>query len=353
MKWTGLIGCFMISPASPLPPSNWSEERGARYPSSLMRYRKLGKFGVKVSEVSLGGWLTHGRSIDDDTTAKIVHRAFDLGVNLFDTADVYNRGEAELSLGKVIKDFRREDLVIATKCFFPMSDRPNDRGLGRKHITESVNNSLKRMGVDYIDLYQFHRFDAETPLEETARAIDDMVRQGKVLYWGVSQWEAQQISDLVHISRSVNGNPPSSNQPVYNMLTRGIEASVSPTCAQHGLGQIVFSPLAQGVLTGKYLPGQSAPEGSRGADSNSNNFMQGMLNDETLGRVQKLKAYAEENGQTLSRFALAWCLRRPEISSVIVGATRVEQIEDNVQASGIEFPSEVWERAQAILEGVA
>ena len=233
---------------------------------------------MRVSEVSVGGWLTHGRSISDDTTNAIVKQAFDLGINFFDTADVYNKGEAEISLGKVIPQYRRQDLVIATKCYFPFSDAPNDRGLSRKQFFEAVHDSLKRLGVDYIDLMQFHRFDPETPLEETVRAIDDLVRQGKVLYWGVSEWQAHQISDIVHIAKAFNANPPISNQPSYSMLNRNIEQSVLPTSVQHGLGQVVFSPLAQGILTGKYAPGQPAPEGTRGADSASNQFMLGMLN---------------------------------------------------------------------------
>lgn len=318
-----------------------------------MRYRKLGRYGLRVSEVSLGGWLTQGRTIDDSTTERIVKRAFELGVNLFDTADVYNRGEAELALGKAVHDMKREELVIATKCFFPMSDGPNDRGLSRKHIFESVHASLKRLRTDYVDLMQFHRWDAETPLDETVRAIDDLVKQGKVLYWGVSEWDENQISDAVAVAKELNANPPASDQPIYNMLVKKIEPAILPTCVKHGLGSIVFSPLAQGILTGKYLPGQPAPDGSRGADETSNNFMQGFMTDENLSRVQTLKAYANEMGHPLGRFALAWCLRHPGISSVIVGATRVEQIEANVEASGLDLPSEVWERAEAILEGRA
>lgn len=316
-----------------------------------MRYRKLGRYGIRVSEVSLGGWLTQGRTIDDATTEQIVHKAFDLGINLFDTADVYNRGEAELALGKAIQGMKREELVIATKCFFPMSDSPNDRGLGRKHITESVNASLKRMQIDYIDVMQFHRFDAETPLDETVRAIDDLIRQGKVLYWGVSEWKAEQITDLVHTARAMNANPPASNQPNYSMLHRVIEPAVLPTCEHFGIGSIVFSPLAQGVLTGKYKPGQPRPEGSRGADDTSNNFMQNLLKDDVLTRVAKLEAFAQEQGHPLGRFALAWILRKPGISSVIVGASRIEQIEANVEASGIELSPEIWRQAEAILEG--
>lgn len=304
-----------------------------------------------MSEVSVGGWLTHGRTIEDSTTASIVHKAFDLGINFFDTADIYNVGEAEKALATVMKDFRRDDLVIATKCFFPMSDRPNDRGLSKKHIFESVNNSLRRLGTDYIDLMQFHRFDPETPVEESVRAVDDLIRAGKILYWGVSQWRGHQIADAVHIARTINAHPLTSNQPVYNMLERGIESGVLPTCEQFGIGNVVFSPLAQGVLTGKYQPGQPPPAGTRGADEKSNMFMLDLMNDETLSRVQKLKAFAEEQGTTLPAFALAWCLRQPMVSSVIIGASKPEQVEMNAKASGLAFGDDVWQRAEEILRG--
>ncbi|MGV3617559.1 MAG: aldo/keto reductase family protein [Fimbriimonas sp.] len=316
-----------------------------------MRYRRLGRYGVRVSEVALGGWLTHGRTLDDSATEGTVRRALDLGINFFDTADVYNRGEAELALGRALHGTRREEHVIATKCFFPMSDGPNDRGLSRKHITESVNASLRRLRTDYVDLMQFHRFDAETPLDETVRAIDDLVRAGKVLYWGVSEWQAEQISDLVAVAERLNANPPASNQPRYNMLVPHIERAILPTCGRHGLGLVVFSPLAQGILTGKYEPGQPPPAGSRGADETSNNFMKDSLNDETLTRVQRLKTFANEQGHTLASFALAWCLRKPEVSSVIIGATTPEQVEANVAGSGIELPADVWAQAEAILAG--
>lgn len=316
-----------------------------------MQYRKLGRYGIRVSEVSLGGWLTQGRSISDDVTNAIVNEAYDLGINFFDTADVYNLGEAEKSLAKAIKGYRRDDLVIATKCFFPMSDRPNDRGLSRKHIYESVHNSLRRLEVDYIDIMQFHRFDPEVPIEESVRAVDDLVRQGKILYWGTSEWPAHEIANAYHIAKDMNCLPPASNQPVYNMLNRGIEKSVIPACTQLGIGQVVFSPLAQGVLSGKYLPGQPLPEGSRGADEKSNMFMQNLLVDDVLQRVQNLKAFAESLDTTLSKFALAWCLRQPNLSSVIVGASRVEQIKENVEASALKFEPSVWEQAEKILEG--
>lgn len=314
-----------------------------------MNYRKLGRFGLKVSEVSLGGWLTHGRTLDDSATQAVVQKALDLGINFFDTADVYNRGEAELALGKALASVRREDVVIGTKCFFPMSENPNDRGLSRKHIKESVHNSLKRLQTDYIDLMQFHRFDPDTPLDETVRAIDDLCREGKVHYWGVSEWSAQQISLLHAIAKEMNANPPASNQPLYNMLHRNIEDDVMETCEIHGLGLVVFSPLAQGILTGKYEPGQPPPEGTRAADDNSNQFMTALMNDETLYKVQDLKKLANEQGYSLAQFALAWCLRRPAVTSVIVGASTPEQLEANASASGMVLNDDVWERAEKLL----
>ncbi|MBX3120122.1 MAG: aldo/keto reductase family protein [Fimbriimonadaceae bacterium] len=316
-----------------------------------MQYRKLGRYGIKVSEVALGGWLTQGRSISDDTTNAIVKEAFDLGINFFDTADVYNAGEAEKSLAKAIKGFRREDIVIGTKCYFPMSDRPNDRGLSRKHIFESVHNSLKRLEVDYVDIMQFHRYDPDSPTDESVRAMDDLIRQGKILYWGTSEWPAHEIMNAYHLAKEMNCMPPASNQPVYNMLNRGIENAVIPACTELGIGQVVFSPLAQGVLTGKYVPGQPLPAGSRGADDKSNMFMGNLLTDDVLTRVQKLKAFAESLGTTVGKFALAWCLRQPNLSCVIVGASRVEQIKENVEASELKFDAAVWQQAEKILEG--
>ena len=315
-----------------------------------MQYRKLGRYGIKVSVVSVGGWLTHGRSVQDSTTEKIIKRSLELGVNFFDTADAYNAGEAEISLGKALNGVPREEVVIGTKCFFPITENVNDRGLSRKHITESVNKSLRRLGTDYIDMMQFHRFDENTPVDETVRAIEDLIRQGKVLYWGVSEWTADQISNAVSIAKELNTNPPASNQPVYNMLNRGIEDSVIPTCARHGLGLVVFSPLAQGILTGKYLPGQPAPEGSRGSDDTSNQFMKNLMTDETLTKVQNLKKFVEERGFTLPQFALAWCLRQPVVSSVIIGATRPEQVEANVLASEAKVEEGTWAQAEEILK---
>lgn len=315
-----------------------------------MQYRKLGKYGIKVSEIALGGWLTHGRSIDDATTDAFVKRAFELGVNFFDTADVYNQGEAEKSLAKAIKGLKREDLVIASKCFFPMSEMPNDRGLSRKHIVESVNSSLKRLQTDYIDLFQFHRHDPETPYEETARAIDDLIRQGKVLYWGVSMWPAHAIVDICHVAKEWGCTLPVSNQPVYNMLVPDIEKSVLPASESMGMGQVVFSPLAQGVLTGKYKSGTNPPPDSRGADDKSNTFMTDHLSSEVLTKVARLSSLASECNCSMAQFALAWCLRQSGVSSVIVGATKLSQIEDNVGASGLSIATQHWETAMEYLQ---
>ena len=314
-----------------------------------MEYRQLGKYGVKVSEVALGGWLTQGRSIDDSVTEAIVHRAFDLGINFFDSADVYNRGEAEKSLAKAIVGMKREDLFIATKCYFPMSDRPNDQGLSRKHIHESVHNSLRRLALDYVDLFQFHRYDDSVPFEEMVRAVDDLVRQGKILYWGVSEWPAWAIVDLCHTARACGCVLPVSNQPCYNMLTRRIEPEVLPACERMGMGQVVFSPLAQGVLTGKYLPDQAPPAKSRGADSDSNMFMDLLLTSEVLTKVQKLAAFTKERGIEVGQFALAWCLRQKGVSSVIVGATKVEHIEKNAAACELKIDDDAWRKADEIL----
>ncbi|MCH8978872.1 MAG: aldo/keto reductase family protein [Armatimonadetes bacterium] len=314
-----------------------------------MKYRQLGSSGLRVSEVALGGWLTQGRTIDDATTESIVRRAFELGVTFFDTADVYNRGEAELALGKAVKRLKREDIVVATKCFFPMSDNPNDRGLGRKHVIESVHASLRRLQLDYVDIFQYHRYDESVPMEEMVRAMDDMVRGGKALYWGVSEWPVSRIVEACHVAKELGCHPPVSNQPQYNMLQRYIEPEVLPTCVRYGMGQVVFSPLAQGVLTGKYKPGEPSPSGTRGADETSNQFMQGSMGDDTLSRVQALAELANGLGCTVGQFALAWCLRQPGVSAVIVGATKTEQIEQNAAASELDVPESAWADADRVL----
>ncbi len=306
-----------------------------------MEYRRLGKAGVKVSEVGLGSWLTYGGATENETATNCIHRAYEIGINFFDTANAYARGESERVVGAALKEFSRDSYVLATKVFFPMGDGPNDNGLSRKHIMEQCNLSLKRLGVDYIDLYQCHRYDDETPLEETLRALDDLVTQGKVLYTGVSQWNAEQIESALDLADKLNLDRISSNQPYYNAIGRDLEQDVLPLCEREGIGQVVYSPLAQGVLTGKYQPGQKPPEDSRASDEKQNMFMNGgKLDDEQLERVQKLAPIAEGEGLSMAQLALAWCLRKPIISSVIVGASRPSQVDDNAHAAGQKLSEE-------------
>jgi voltage-dependent potassium channel beta subunit len=312
-----------------------------------MEMRNLGRSGLQVSEVSLGSWLTFGSSVDREGTRELVQKAYDLGINFFDTADVYANGDGEDALGYALRGIPRPYIVIATKCFFPMSEHPNDRGLSRKHIVESVEQSLRRLDTDYIDLMQCHRPDPSTPMEETVRAFEDLVRQGKILYWGVSEWRASQIVDACRIAELRHAYRPISNQPQYNLLSRGIEREVLPVSEREGLGQIVFSPLAQGALTGKYKPGE-IPPGSRGADPERNVFMSRYLTPEELARVEQLRPLAADLGLSLAQLALAWCLRQPGVASVIVGVTRASQLEDNVKASGRRLPQEALQQLDAI-----
>jgi voltage-dependent potassium channel beta subunit len=318
-----------------------------------MQYRRLGASGLKVSEVCLGSWLTFGNATEDQTATACIARAYELGINFFDTANVYARGASETVVGKALKPFPRDTYVVATKVFFPMSDgpMPNNKGLSRKHIMEQCEASLKRLGLDYIDLYQCHRYDPETPLEETLRALDDLVSQGKVLYTGFSQWSAEQIEDAVKFQTAHNLDRFVSSQPHYNMLGRSVETSVIPVCEREGIGQIVYSPLAQGLLTGKYKPGQPIPADSRAADPKQNMFLNGgKLDEATLLKVQKLVPIAEAAGLTMPQMALAWCLRQQNVSSVIIGASRPSQVEDNAGASGVTLTPETL---QAIDEALA
>ena len=317
-----------------------------------MQYRHLGRAGVRVSAISLGSWLTYGSSVEEETAIQCIHTAYEQGITFFDTANVYNRGAAEKVVGRALKDYPRHSYVLATKVFFPMGEGPNDRGLSRKHIMEQCNASLRRLGTDYIDLYQCHRYDTETPLEETLRALDDLVSQGKVLYVGVSEWSAIQISDAVYMAREYNLDRIVSNQPVYNMLTRYIERDVIPLCEREGIGQVVFSPLAQGILTGKYKPGQQPQQGTRAADENSNIFMKDLLTDKTLTAVQKLQEVAQQAGYTLSQLALAWVLRQENISSAIIGASRPQQVLENVKAGDITLSDDVLKRIDEVLDGI-
>jgi voltage-dependent potassium channel beta subunit len=312
-----------------------------------MQYRSLGRSGLQVSEVALGSWLTLGSSVDRETTREIVQRALDLGINFFDTADVYATGQAEEVLGQALRAIPRRYVVIATKAFFPMSQHPNDRGLSRKHLFESVEASLRRLGTDYVDLHQCHRADPSTPIEETVGAYQDLIRQGKVLYWGVSEWSPAQIAEACRVAGEQLAVRPISNQPQYSLLRRQIEAEVIPTCEREGLGQVVFSPLAQGVLSGKYSGG-ARPSGSRATDAQRNQFMRAYLEPETLARVDRLQPLAAELGISLAQLALAWCLRKRNVASVIVGATRGAQLEENVKAAGVELPAELLTRIDAI-----
>jgi aryl-alcohol dehydrogenase-like predicted oxidoreductase len=317
-----------------------------------MQYRHLGKYGVKVSEVALGSWLTYGGATEDEAARACIEKAYDLGINFFDTANVYARGKSEEVVGKSLAAYPRDSYFLATKVFFPMGDGPNDRGLSRKHIFEQCHLSLKRLGTDYIDLYQCHRYDTETPLEETLVALDDLARQGKILYAGVSEWSAGQIAHAVDYIRGARLHPLVSNQPYYNMIGRGIEKEVIPLCEREGIGQVVFSPLAQGVLTGKYKPGQPPPEGSRAADPGQNMFMNGgKLDDDVLVKVEKLGEIAQGAGLSVAQLALAWCLRQRNVSSVIIGASRPAQVEDNAGAAGKTLPADVLAAIDETLAG--
>jgi aryl-alcohol dehydrogenase-like predicted oxidoreductase len=314
-----------------------------------MEFRHLGRSGLLVSEISYGNWITHGSQVEEEQATACVRAALDLGITTFDTADVYAGTRAEAVLGRALAGQRREGLEIFTKVYWPTGPGPNDRGLSRKHIHESINGSLRRLQVDYVDLYQAHRFDASTPLEETMEAFADVVRAGKALYIGVSEWRAPEIRAAHDLARELHV-PLVSNQPQYNMLWRVIEAEVVPTCEEVGMGQIVWSPIAQGVLTGKYVPGEEPPAGSRATDEKSGaNFIKRFLNDDVLTRVQRLKPIAEQAGLTLAQLAVAWTLQNPNVSSAIVGATRPEQLEDNVKAAGVRLDAALLKAIDEVL----
>ena len=319
----------------------------------MMEYRNLGGSGVKVSEISLGSWLTYGGSVAEERARACVHKAYELGINFFDTANVYANGMAEEIMGRALADFDRDSYFLATKVYFPMGDGPNDRGLSRKHVTEQCHASLRRLGVDYVDLYQCHRYDENTPLEETLRALDDLVRQGKVLYVGVSEWTADQISGALRLAKEMNLDRIVSNQPRYNAIQRQIEVRVMPLCEREGVGQVIFSPLAQGVLTGKYRPGGAPEQGTRAADPDSSRFIQRFMNEEVLSAVDRLRSVASGAGLSMSQLSLAWALRRENVSSAIIGASRPDQVEDNAGASGVKLSSEVVSEIDGILDTVA
>ncbi|ONI79182.1 aldo/keto reductase [Actinosynnema sp. ALI-1.44] len=317
-----------------------------------MEFRRLGRSGLTVSEISYGNWITHGSQVEEEQAVACVRAALDAGITTFDTADVYANTAAESVLGRALAGQRRESLEILTKVFWPTGPKgPNDSGLGRKHIIESANASLKRLQTDYVDVYQAHRFDRTVPLEETMLAFAELVRQGKALYIGVSEWTAEQITQGAALARELRV-PFISNQPQYSMLWRVIESQVIPASEREGLGQIVFSPIAQGVLTGKYLPGQPVPEGSRATDESGKNFVGRWLRDDVLERVQQLKPLAAEAGLSLAQFAVAWVLQNKNVSSAIIGASRPEQVTENVKASGVVLEQGLLDKIDAVLDDV-
>jgi aryl-alcohol dehydrogenase-like predicted oxidoreductase len=317
-----------------------------------MEFRYLGRSGLVVSEISYGNWLTHGSQVEEDAALACVRAALDEGITTFDTADTYANTRAEEVLGRALAGERRESLEIFTKVYWKTGPGgPNDSGLGRKHILESINGSLRRLGTDYVDLYQAHRYDHSTPLEETMEAFADVVRSGKALYIGVSEWDAEQIRRGHELARELR-IPFVSNQPQYNMLWRVIEAEVVPTCEDLGLSQIVWSPILGGVLTGKYQPGQPAPEGSRGADENGATFVNRWLRDDVLTRVTELEQVAADAGLTRAQLAVAWVLQNDNVASAIIGASRPEQVRENVKAAGVRLDPDVLKRIDDVLGDV-
>ncbi|MGI8847812.1 MAG: aldo/keto reductase family protein [Candidatus Dormibacteria bacterium] len=301
-----------------------------------MKTRPLGNSGLDVTAVSLGSWLTYGGTVGNRTAVECIARAHDRGITFFDTANVYSGGGAEEVLGEALADYNRDSLVVATKVYFPVGPSPEDQGLSRRHILDQIDKSLRRLRMDHIELYQCHRYDDDTPLEETAQVMNELVLAGKIRYWGVSEWTAMQIENAVSLCRENGWAPPVSNQPQYSALYRRIEREVIPVSEQLGLSQVVWSPLAQGVLTGKYTSVSDAPEGSRAASRDAG-WMRQWLRQPVLDAVQKLKPIAQERGVTIAQLALAWCLRLDNIAAVIVGASRPEQVDDNVAAADIDL----------------
>jgi aryl-alcohol dehydrogenase-like predicted oxidoreductase len=320
-----------------------------------MDFRHLGNSGLQISEITYGNWLTHGSQVENDVATHCVRAALDAGITSFDTADVYANGKAEEVLGAALKGERRESLEVFTKVYWPVGPDPkgkNDTGLSRKHILEGIDGSLRRLQMDYVDLYQAHRYDSFTPLEETMQAFADVVRAGKALYIGVSEWSAEQIR-AGHALAQELGVALVSSQPQYSMLWRVIEAEVVPTCEELGIGQIVWSPIAQGVLTGKYRPGQDAPEGSRATDAKGGaDMIKRWMSDEVLTQVQQLQPIAHELELSMAQLAVAWVLQNSNVSAAIIGASRPEQVAENVKAAGVQIPAEAMKRIDDVLADV-
>jgi aryl-alcohol dehydrogenase-like predicted oxidoreductase len=318
-----------------------------------MEIRNLGASGLKISAIAYGNWLTHGSQVEEDAALACVRQALDEGITTFDTADVYANTKAETVLGKALQGERRESLEIFTKVYWPTGPgKHNDHGLSRKHIMESINGSLERLGTDHVDVYQAHRYDYETPLEETMEAFADVVHSGKALYIGVSEWRADQIRAAHELARELRFSLVS-NQPQYNMLWRVIEAEVVPTCRELGLGQVVFSPIAQGVLTGKYKPGQPHPAGSRATDEKGGaDMIKRWLDDDVLQAVQGLAPIADDLGLSMAALAVAWTLQNDNVSAAIIGASRPEQVTENVKAAGVKLDADVMSRIDDVLSGL-
>jgi len=317
-----------------------------------MRYRRLGHSGLEISVIGLGSWLTYGANVGADETRACVLRAWDLGVNFIDTANVYARGGAERVLGPILQELPRERLALATKVYFPMGEGPNQHGLSRKHVRDQLHASLARLRVDYVDLYQCHRYDATTPLEETCEMMNDLVRGGKILYWGTSEWNADQITAAVNLCRARGWAVPISNQPQYSALWRRIEARVLPVCEQYGIGNVVWSPLAMGILTGKYTDVKHPPAGTRAAGGNAD-MMEDYFTQPVLDAVQQLRPIAERAHCSLAQLALAWCLRQRAVSSVIVGATKPQHVQDNAAAGDLDVDPALFAQMDSVLQPVA
>ncbi len=314
-----------------------------------MQYRKMGKSGVRLSAVGLGSYLTIGYKLDEKASRETVKAAYDAGINFYDTANAYNTGEGERMLGKCLAGFPRSSLFVITKVFAPMGDGPNDKGLSKKHIFEQCHASLKRLGMDYVDLYMCHRPDLDTPLEETVRAMEDLARQGKILYWGVSEWPAELMSRANGVAREIGARGISVNEPRYSLLYRYPEAHVFPTTAAEGIGNVIFSGLAHGMLTGKYKPGGDVPAGTRMSSDDTNMVLKSLYwTDENKRKCQEFERIAHDLGASAACLALAWCLRRPEVTSTIIGATKVAQIQDNVKAADLVIPDDAAKKIDAL-----